>query len=416
MQLFFYNIFLALYTFSIRVTALFNKKAKQWLAGRKNILRIAKERLADNKEQRIWVHCSSLGEFEQGRPLIEAIKKQYPAYKIVLTFFSPSGYEVRKDYKYADYIFYLPMDGRKTAEEFIGMVNPKLAIFVKYEFWHYYLDQLRTRNIPTVLVSAAFRPSQAFFKWHGGLFRNMLQCFTLIFVQDVESKRLLQTIGIDDNVLLSGDTRYDRVSEIAEIAKKFPLIEKFKGKDCLLIAGSTWPDDEKLLKKILPTLPDDWGLIIAPHEINSNHIEYLQNLFESHCVLYSELSTEPKGFRVLIIDNIGMLSSLYSYGEIAYIGGGFQKGGIHNVLEPAVFGLPVFFGPRYDKFIEAKALVSHQFAFPVSNVTEFNNLLQQLIHDEIHLKALQKSIRAYVSSQVGAADKIMQELSARWLR
>lgn len=400
----------------IRIAALFTPKAKLWVKGRRHILQQIEDAVSGKTEKRIWMHCSSLGEFEQGRPVIEAIKKDYPGYKIVLTFFSPSGYEIRKDYEHADYVFYLPMDGAGNARRFVQLINPALAIFVKYEFWYHYLDQLKKNAIPTVLISATFRPSQVFFKPHGGIFRKMLTCFNYLFVQDDTSAKLLSTIGIKDNVIVSGDTRYDRVAEIAAAAKKYPLIEKFKEHDKLLIAGSTWPADEKLLEECLHALPDDWKLVIAPHEINGAHIKDIQDRFLTNGVLYSEMADEPAGYKVLIVDNIGMLSSLYSYGEIAYVGGGFDKGGIHNILEPAVFGLPVFLGPIYDKFIEAKAMVSHQYAFPVSNATDFNSLLQHMIEDNPHRKILQDTIRAYVSSNTGATANIMKVLASKWLK
>lgn len=416
MQLLLYNIFLLLYRIGVRVASLFGEKPKLWLRGRRGLLDKIAADLNSKNEKRIWVHCSSLGEFEQGRPLIEAIKEQYPTYKIVLTFFSPSGYEIRKNYAGADHVYYLPMDSHRNARRFIEMVNPAMAVFVKYEFWYYYLTQLKEAQVPTILVSAAFRKSQPFFKPQGGLFRKMLRCFDYLFVQDDESKRLLETIGLKDNVIIAGDTRYDRVSAIAASVKQFSLIEKFKEKDHLLIAGSTWPEDEELLKNALPSLPDDWKLIIAPHEIDEQHIKQLQDMFAGHSVLYSELSEEPAGYRVLIIDNIGMLSSLYSYGEIAYVGGGFQSGGIHNVLEPAVFGLPVFFGPVYDKFVEAKALVSRMYAFPISKKEHFNNLLGKLVADDNRRHSMRKAIQAYIAAQTGATRRILDVVGPQWLK
>lgn len=400
----------------IRIAALFNPKARLWVHGRRNIFKKIAEATSGKGEKRIWIHCSSLGEFEQGRPVIEALKKDYPDYKIVLTFFSPSGYEIRKDYSHADHVFYLPVDGVLNAKKFIKLINPSLAIFVKYEFWYHYLNQLKKKNIPTVLVSATFRRSQVFFKPYGGLFRKMLKCFDHLFVQDDTSLKLLGELGLKDNIIVSGDTRYDRVAEIASKAVKYPLVEKFKEHDKLLIAGSTWPDDEKLLAGCIHELPENWKLIIAPHEIDDQHIKDLQDKFMSYAVLYSEMDKKPEGYKVLIVDNIGMLSSLYSYGEIAYVGGGFQSGGIHNILEPAVFGLPVFIGPIYDKFIEAKAMVSHQYAIPVTTQPDFNNLLQHLAEDDAHRKTLQEAIRAYVSSNTGATRKIMELLVAQWLK
>lgn len=416
MQLLLYNIFLLLYRIGVRIAALFSEKPKLWLRGRIGLLDKIAADLQGKDEKRIWVHCSSLGEFEQGRPLIEAIREQYPSYKIVLTFFSPSGYEIRKDYVGADYVYYLPMDGRNNARRFVEIVNPVLAVFVKYEFWYHYLTQLKQAQVPTILVSAAFRKSQPFFKPQGGLFRKMLRCFNYLFVQDEESKRLLETIKLKDNVIVAGDTRYDRVSAIAASVKQFPLIEKFKEKDHLLIAGSTWPEDEAMLKEAVNSFPENWKLILAPHEIDEPHIKHLQDMFAGHSVLYSELSDEPAGYRVLIIDNIGMLSGLYSYGEIAYVGGGFQSGGIHNVLEPAVFGLPVYFGPVYDKFVEAKALVSRMYAFPINDKEHFNNSLQELMSDENCRHSMRKAIQAYIAAQTGATRRILDVVGPQWLK
>lgn len=415
MQVFLYNIFLVLYALGIRVTSLFNEKARKWLRGRKGIFRQLADAMQGKDEQRIWVHCASLGEFEQGRPVIEAIKAQYPGYKIVLTFFSPSGYEIRKDYDGADYVFYLPMDGAGNAKRFIELVNPSLAIFVKYEFWYHYLNQLKKQDVPTMLISAAFRSSQPFFKGYGGLFRKILKSFAYIFVQDENSKQLLADIGITTNVAISGDTRYDRVVQIAENARRYDLIERFKGDSKLLIAGSTWPDDEMVLREALHILPDDWKMIIAPHEIDDKHIQQLDEMFQDTNTIYSQLPTTHTGHRVLIIDNIGMLSSLYRYGDIAFVGGGFQKGGIHNVLEPAVFGLPVFFGPEYDKFVEAKALVSRLYAFPISKKEHFNSLLRKLMEDDKRRLSMHKTIQAYIAGQAGATGKIMSVLGDKFL-
>lgn len=416
MQLLLYNIFLLLYRIGVCVASLFDEKPKLWLRGRRGLLDKIAADLQGKDEKRIWVHCSSLGEFEQGRPLIEAIREQYPSYKIVLTFFSPSGYEIRKDYAGADYVYYLPMDGRHNARRFVEIVNPVLAVFVKYEFWYHYLTQLKKAEVPTILVSAAFRKSQPFFKPQGGLFRKMLRCFDYLFVQDEESKRLLETIKLKDNVIVAGDTRYDRVSAIAASVKQFPLIEKFKEKDHLLIAGSTWPEDEAMLKEAVNSFPENWKLILAPHEIDEPHIKSLLDMFAGHAVLYSDLSEEPAGYQVLIIDNIGMLSSLYSYGEIAYVGGGFQNGGIHNVLEPAVFGLPVFFGPVYDKFVEAKALVSRMYAFPISEKEHFNSLLGKLMDDDKRRHSMRKAIQDYIAAQTGATLRILDVVGPKWLK
>jgi 3-deoxy-D-manno-octulosonic-acid transferase len=412
-QLILYRIFLFLYRLGIRVASNFNPKAKKWREGRKHLFdRIATE-MVRHGERRIWIHCASLGEFEQGRPIMEALRRDYPQYKIVLTFFSPSGYEVRKDTPLADYVFYMPLDGKKKSKRFLELVDPVMTIFVKYEFWYYYLCYLNTRKTPTFIVSAAFRREQGFFQWYGGLFRKMLRNFNHIFVQDQESKDLLAGINMKDTVSITGDTRYDRVAEIANNIKQFPIVEQFAAGNKLLVAGSTWPDDENILKESLSTLPKGWKIIIAPHEIDAPHIKQIQDIFGGDCTLYSN-PVDVVNKKVLIIDNIGMLSSLYSYGSIAFVGGGFQKGGIHNALEPAVFGLPVFFGPVYEKFIEAKELVANGYAFPVQNATEFNNSLQQLTAQ--NLEKLQGAIKAYMQAHTGATGKIMSHLSANYLR
>ncbi len=364
-------------------------------------------------ERRIWIHCSSLGEFEQGRPIMEALRRDYPQYKIVLTFFSPSGYEVRKDTPLADYVFYMPLDGKKKSKRFLELVDPVMTIFVKYEFWYYYLCYLSTRKSPAFIISAAFRKEQGFFKWYGGLFRKMLRNFNHIFVQDQQSKDLLAGIDLKDAISVSGDTRYDRVAEIADNVKQFPIVEQFAAGNKLLVAGSTWPDDENILKESLSTLLKGWKLIIAPHEIDTPHIKQVQDLFGDACTLYSN-PIDAANKKVLIIDNIGMLSSLYSYGSIAFVGGGFQKGGIHNALEPAIFGLPVLFGPVYEKFIEAKELVANGYAFPVHNASEFNNSLQRLTAQD--LEKLQSEIKVYMQAHTGATGKIMSHLSANYLR
>ncbi len=368
-------------------------------------------RLFNPSERRIWIHCASLGEFEQGRPLIEAFKKQHPEYKIVLTFFSPSGYEVRKDYDQADYVLYLPMDSRKNAKRFLEIINPSLAIFVKYEFWYHYLNTLKQKQTPTILVAAAFRKEQAFFKWYGGLFRKILNCYNYIFVQDKTSADLLENIQLKKNVIIAGDTRYDRVAAIAKTAQNYPLISHFQGNAKLLIAGSTWPDDEQLLKSCFHILPTDWKIILAPHEINKSHIQQILSLYGNDAILYSQLDINhhPQQ-KILIIDNIGMLSSLFRYGQIAYIGGGFQKGGIHNTLEPAVFGLPVLFGPVYKKFVEANLLVANEFAFPVNNSLECEQILRQLTTNEERLHNLQAALKSYIQENIGATDKIMSAI------
>lgn len=390
----------------IRLAAKNGNKAGKWLQGRKDVFKVMEGTLRQH-EKRIWVHCASLGEFEQARPIIEKLKSQRPEYSIVLTFFSPSGYEVRKDYDQADYVFYLPMDSARNASRFLELVQPVAAVWVKYEFWYYYLQTLHQRAIPTILVSAAFRPSQPFFRWYGGLFRKMLGCYTHIFVQDASSQQLLAHIGIKNHVTAAGDTRYDRVAAIAAQAQDFPVAEAWKGQSRIFIAGSTWKDDEQLLKSALHYMPADWKMILAPHEIHEVHLQEIEALFAGMTVRYSQLKDPVDSLgRVLLIDNIGMLSSLYRLGDMAFVGGGFGSG-IHNILEPAVYGLPVFFGPNYTRFIEARTMVEKNLAFPVSNESELKQHLVKLFGDTGGREKLSSEIKRFVQTQLGATDKVL---------
>jgi 3-deoxy-D-manno-octulosonic-acid transferase len=402
-----YNFFLLLYRTAITITGLWNKKARDWQKGRRGQWqRLATALASGRPRKRIWMHCASLGEFEQGRPVLEALRTQQPDAFIVLTFFSPSGYQVRHNWDGADYICYLPMDGPAASKRFLKTVNPSIAFFVKYEFWHYYLKELHSRHIPTILVSGAFRKSQPFFRPWGGFFRRMLNCFNVLTVQDLKSQTLLQGIGLTSKVHLTGDTRYDRVAQIAAAAKDLPLIETFRGSAKLIIAGSTWPDDERMLRETLPHIPLDWKLIIAPHEVHEAHILSIKSLFGDAAARYSSFAPGSDA-RVLIIDNIGMLSSLYRYGEIACIGGGYSRSGIHNVLEPAVFGLPVIMGPEYQKFSEAVTMVKKGFAHPAADADTFRRILTDLIQDDEGRHALQALIRTHIYDHVGATAKIL---------
>jgi 3-deoxy-D-manno-octulosonic-acid transferase len=412
-----YNWFISLFSFSIRLYARFNSKAKKWIDGRRNWEQNIKEALQPG-EKRVWIHCSSMGEFEQAKPLAEALKKQFPVYKIVITFFSPSGFDACKRNDIVDYVFYLPVDNKQNAERFIAVIEPSLVLFVKYEFWYYYLAHLHKRRIPVALVSGAFREGQVFFKWYGGLFRDMLQCFSFFFLQDAQSEEMLHKAGFYNNILISGDTRYDRVSAIAKNIAPIAAIEQFKGQNKILIAGSTWPGDETVLRQCISILPSGWKLIIVPHETGAAHIRKVQELFGKETILFSDLDAENTGSdrKILIINNVGMLSRLFAYGDIAFIGGGFQKGGIHNILEPAVFGLPVVFGPIYEKFVEAKELVSLQYVFPVNNVMESNAILKKLIIDETYRNAISGSLKEFMHAHTGATKTIINEIiKERWL-
>ncbi len=417
LMLFLYDFFLSLYVIAIKVYGLFNGKAGKWISGRKDWEQNYTQ-LLKTVEKRIWFHCSSVGEYEQAKPVIEALKQQYPDHKIAVTFFSPSGFEACKKTPLVDYILYLPPDNNANAQTFINLIHPALAVFVKYEFWYHYLAELKKQGIPTIIVSGAFRPEQPFFKWYGGLFRDMLTCFDFFFLQDEQSSLDLNKIGIDTNITISGDTRYDRVSAIAKSITPISAIEQFKGSNKVLIAGSSWPADEEVILACLPILPANWKLIIAPHEIDEPHIRKIQKLFGSQSILFSELDDEYTGFdkRILIINNIGMLSRLYACGDIAFVGGGFYKGGIHNILEPAVFGVPVIFGPVYQKFVEAKEMAALDIVFPVKDKGECAIRLKKLINDDAYHQSIHNSLLAFMKQHTGATNTIMDVIKAKkWL-
>lgn len=356
-------------------------------------------------EKIIWFHCASLGEFEQGRPLIERLKTQDSRLKVLLTFFSPSGYEIRKNYEGADYIFYLPIDTTSNAKNFISIVKPQLAFFIKYEFWFNYLNELKRNNTPTFLVSGILHNDHYFFKWYGSYFRKQLNCFTHFFMQDEISKKLLEQNGYN-NVSISGDTRFDRVFELKSKAKKIDTIEKFKGRSRLLIAGSTWEEDEKVLKK-LSVIGYEFSskLIIVPHEVHESHIKSIEEKFSDYSLIRFSAANNSNvsDKQVLIIDSIGLLSSIYQYGFIAFIGGGFTKG-IHNILEAATFGLPVFFGPNYTKFKEANDLIKLKGAFCIKKSDEVNKRLAQLFNDSEEYERTSIISSKYVKDNKGATD------------
>lgn len=403
-----------LYRAAIRIASLWNNKAKLWSNGRKNIFDRLGAELRDQDSKIIWFHCSSLGEFEQGRPVMENLKKQIPNSKLLLTFFSPSGYEIRKDYKGVDWVFYLPLDSKKNARTFFDIVKPVLAVFVKYDFWYYYLNECKKRKTPLLLVSGIFRKDQLFFKWYGNLHRSMLSCFTHFFVQDKESLQLLLSISIK-NATVAGDTRFDRVTEIAENFTPIETIEKYCGSSTILVAGSSWPEDEKLIKDATANFPN-LKIIIAPHEIHREHIDQLKTIFPN-AMLYSQLkahSSQPITSSHLIIDNIGMLSRLYHYATIAYVGGGFNKG-IHNTLEPAVYGKPVLFGPNYKKFKEAIGLIETGGGACVNSNTELTSQLKKLLTNKDILESSSKNSFDFVKQNKGATQKILYYIEANRL-
>ena len=353
----------------------------------------------------IWMHCASLGEFEQGRPLIEMICKLYPSYTIVITFFSPSGYEIVKNYKGADHIFYLPADSPQNAKKFISLINPKLVLWVKYEFWHYYLHELKNRNIPILLISGAFRKDQPFFTWYGNFWRKMLTCFTYYFVQNESSKILLGSTGIK-NVIVSGDTRFDRVITIAENFDDVPWIKEFCRDSKVIVAGSTWEDDEAEWVHYAKT-NTHIKFIIAPHEIDKENLAFVKKEFTGS-LFYSELNDVTIGqTHIIIIDNIGMLSRLYNYAHITYVGGGFGYDGLHNILEASVYGKPVIFGPEFDRNFEAQELIECGGGIAITNALELERILTGLFNDPEELGMRSAAAKDYVYSNAGATKKIM---------
>ena len=384
------------------------------VTGREHLLPEIEAKLARNTHPLIWFHCASLGEFEQGRPVLEKITAQFPQYKILLTFFSPSGYEVRKDYPGAHYIFYLPLDTPGNARQFLNLVNPTLAIFVKYEFWYYYLHQLKQRQIPTISISAIFRPDQLFFKPYGGFYRNILRCFTHIFTQNKFSADLLSNINLS-KVTVAGDTRFDRVLQTAATVRNIPVVEDFKQDSPLFIIGSSWPQDMEILLPFIQKWANQVKFIIAPHEIHEKELLKMETQLPDQTIRYSQATQQKAAdFRVLLIDNIGMLGSLYAYGNFAYIGGAFGKG-LHNTLEAAVFGLPLFFGPNYRKFQEAIDLVELQVAFPIQNTAELTTTFARLYANNNLYQTTAAQAKNYVQTQAGATDIILKHLTP-WLQ
>jgi 3-deoxy-D-manno-octulosonic-acid transferase len=407
---FLYNIVILIFTALVRLAAPFNSRARLLSEGWKE-WRSRIEGKAGENGKTVWMHCASLGEFEQGRPVIEAIRKSKPDVKIVLTFFSPSGYEVRKNYKEADCICYLPADTPANASEFIRLVNPDIAIFVKYEFWSNYISVLHRNNIPLYLISGIFRPGQHFFKWYGSYFRSLLGKFEMFYLQDAGSQSLLRSIGITRTVV-AGDTRFDRVAEIAAAAKDLPRIEAFRGGEKLFLAGSSWEPDEEIIAKYINMNPSKMKWVFAPHEIHAANVERLEKLFTVKVIRFSEYDGSPTDARVLIIDNIGMLSSAYRYAYIAAIGGGFGKG-IHNVLEAACWGIPVLFGPKHEKFREAVELIKENGAVSYNSFDKFSETLNKWLDDEAFYLNTAKAASSYVKKNTGATDMIMSGIIHR---
>lgn len=413
-----YNIVIYFVLWGIAIASLFNEKVRKMWRGEREAFKILKQKVDPNAKY-IWFHAASLGEFEQGRPLMERIRKDYPQYKILLTFYSPSGYEVRKNYEGADIICYMPVDTRLNAIRFLRLVRPVMAFFIKYEFWSNFLHILKHRNIPTYSVSSIFREDQVFFKWYGRSYAGVLKCFTRFFVQNEESKRLLDGIGITA-VDVVGDTRFDRVLQIKEAAKQLPICEAFRtgvassqSADVphhdfkVFVAGSSWPPDENIF---IPFFNEhkDWRLLIAPHVIAEEHLKLILSLIKDKKVVrYTQTTPEEAAEAdVLIIDCFGLLSSMYNYGDVAYIGGGFGVG-IHNTLEAAVWNMPVIFGPNNKKFQEAQGLLKSGGGFEINTYEDFSGMMGSLMNDETFLKQAGDKAGAFVAHLAGATDKVL---------
>ncbi len=399
-----YNVGVFFYQLIISIASLFDPKAKQWIRGRRALLE--KIRNTVHKEDSIvWFHCASLGEFEQGRPVLEHYRKQHPEHKILVTFFSPSGYEIRKNYPLADYIFYLPADTARNAKHFIEIIRPKKAFFIKYDFWHHYIKQLHEQQIPIYVVSASFRASQVYFKPYGTWFRKILNRIDHFFVQNQQSADLLQSIGLKNHTI-SGDTRFDRAIQLVEQAKELSVIEMFTKNESVLVAGSIWPPDEKILLEYIENSTHKIKYILAPHEIHESHIEQLSKAISKTTIRYSQITKQnATNADVLIIDNVGMLAAVYRYATVAYVGGAFGKG-LHNILEAATYGLPVLFGNKHDKFPEASALIERGAAFAIRNYNELKEKLDHLFTENKQRLASGQQAREYIIQQQGATQKI----------
>ena len=404
---FLYNLSLSIVRFSLQILALFNPKMKLFVNGRKKVFETLKSSIS-SADKVYWIHCASLGEFEQGRPVIEKLKRAFPTCKVVLTFFSPSGYEVQKNYQLADVVVYLPLDTKLNAERFISLVHPAMAIFVKYEFWPNYLTELKLQKIPAILVSGIFRKDQIFFKNHGAWMRSKLNAFSHFFLQDDNSAKLLRGINYQ-NITVSGDTRFDRVYDIINRDNSLDFIQDFVGESYVAVAGSTWPEDEDLLVRyILDKSDAREKFIIAPHNVKSEGVENLKMAFGDDAVLFSEKNEkELSKYKVFIIDTVGILTKIYSLANVAYVGGGYTKSGIHNVLEPATFGVPVVIGPNFKKFNEALNLVDLGACISTKDQESVNSVFQQLKENTVIREEKGQIAANYIKDSLGASDKII---------
>ena len=405
-MLFIYSIIISIAGLLLQIIAFFVPKINLFVAGRKEVFPTLKAKIKPT-DKTIWFHAASLGEYEQGLPVIERIKEKYPTHKIIISFFSPSGYEVRKNNTLADATVYLPLDSKKNVSKFIQLVHPEIVFFIKYEFWPNYLNELKSQNIPTYLISGIFREKQAFFKWYGGFYRKALDAFTYFFVQNENSLQLLHQLG-KENAIVSGDTRFDRVASILERDNTLDFIAEFKNGTTTVVAGSTWHKDEELLIDFINSNSTDTKYIIAPHNIKQDQIQQLKNNCTKKVVLYSEKEgKELKDYDVFIIDTIGILTKIYSYADIAYVGGGFGNPGVHNILEPATFGIPIVIGPNYSHFAEAIELVQIGGCISVNNLENFQAILNELISDSLVQKSKGNLSAQFVQKNKGAVAKIM---------
>jgi len=409
-MLFLYNLVISIAGFFLKIVALFSPKIKLFVNGRKNVFSILEEKIKSS-DKTIWFHSASLGEYEQGLPVIEKIKEKYPDHKIIVTFFSPSGYEVRKNNTVADITVYLPLDTKSNAKQFLKLAHPELVFFIKYEFWLNYLKELETSKTPTYLISGIFRDNQMFFKWYGGFYRKALKAFTYFFVQNESSKEKIEAIGFH-NVIVSGDTRFDRVNAILERDNTLEFIENFKNDFPTIVIGSSWPKDEALLAEYINQAPEHVKFIIAPHNIKPDQITSLKSQITKSTVLFSEKrDLDLSGYNVFIIDTIGLLTKIYSYGTIAYVGGGFGNPGIHNILEPATFGIPIVIGPNYSNFAEAVQLVALEGCITISNSKELKETLDRLLNDTNFFEEKSSICRSYIQDNKGATNTIMNIVS-----
>jgi len=409
-MLFLYNLVISIAGFFLKIVALFSPKIKLFVNGRKNVFSILEEKIKPS-DKTIWFHSASLGEYEQGLPVIEKIKEKYPDHKIIVTFFSPSGYEVRKNNTVADVTVYLPLDTKSNAKQFLKLAHPELVFFIKYEFWLNYLKELETNKTPTYLISGIFRDNQMFFKWYGGFYRKALKAFTYFFVQNESSKEKIEAIGFH-NVIVSGDTRFDRVNAILGRDNTLDFIENFKNDSPTIVIGSSWPKDEALLAEYINHAPEHVKFIIAPHNIKPDQITSLKSQITKSTVLFSEKrDLDLSGYNVFIIDTIGLLTKIYSYGTIAYVGGGFGNPGIHNILEPATFGIPIVIGPNYSNFAEAVQLVALEGCITISNSKELKETLDRLLNDTNFFEEKSSICRSYIQDNKGATNTIMNIVS-----